>query len=128
MKEVKGSTVGYGDRLQGVKKGWGCGYVTIPKGHPALARLLDADDSFFYYEVDNFTEQITFSATQKDGSYKIGFDTAHSWNDERQDELWVTEKVSELKASIEAYTIDDAKKLLEGKIARLNYEFENLVD
>ena len=88
--------------------GWGCGYVTIPKGHPILIRRL-IESNYLY--VTGFSYEITYCQNDEEGNLVIGFDTAHSWNNiTNSDEQYVIKTTLELKALIDAYTFDDAKK------------------
>lgn len=90
--------------------GWGCGYVLIPLEHPFLVKRLLNDDSYFYPQIEDFSEEITF-CKEENGLLKIGFDTAHSWNNlENSSKTFVDLKTRELKKCIDSYTILDAKK------------------
>ena len=98
-------------RIQ-ARTGWGCGYVHIPKDHPFLVQLSQQNDSYFYLSPENCPEEITFSEWDCDNKdyYIIGFDTAHSWNDDSQDKEYVTLKANEIKDLVDNYTIEDAKQ------------------
>ena len=101
--------VGYSEIFKSqCKVGWGCGYVHIPKDHPFLVQLLD-NEGYFYLQPEDCPEEITLSEWDDDQEYYIiGFDTAHSWNDSRQDEQYVTAQAYKIKALIDAYTTTNA--------------------
>lgn len=85
------------------KSGWGCGYVTIPKNHPAY-RVAEIErkriPDFFYWQPPGFTDEVTLCEFRDDGLF-IGFDTAHLWNSKSQDRQWVFEKTLELAHCVE---------------------------
>jgi len=104
--------------------GWGCGYVLIPLEHPFLVKQLLNNDSYFYPQINGFNEEITFCEEQ-DGFLKIGFDTAHRWNNlENSSKLYVETKTNELKQCIDNYTMLDAKKEVENHFKQLKETFK----
>lgn len=125
MKTIETKVVGYSeDFIKSVKRGWGCGYVLIPLEHPFLVKALLNDDSYFYPQIDNFSEEITYC--EYEGDYlRIGFDTAHSWNSNKQDELWVQQKTNELKDCIDNYTILNAKLEVQKHFIDLRTKFKD---
>lgn len=91
-------------------RGWGCGYVLIPKGHPYRVVEKLNEDVYFYPQIEGFSEEITYSEVNELGELKIGFDTAHSYcNAETHNETFVRTKTYELKTLIENFTKDDAQ-------------------
>ena len=66
-------------------KGWGNGYVILPKKHPFHG--IDYDIINLYVDVNG---GLTYSDTDENGNWKIGFDTAHSWD---TPEMWPEEAV-----------------------------------
>jgi hypothetical protein len=103
------STMKYGDDFKSHIRsiGWGCGYVHIPKDHPILIKLNEGWGN--YLEPDNCPEEITYSEWDKDKEYfVIGFDTAHSYNNDSHDEAYITAQANAIKESVDAYTHEDA--------------------
>tara|TARA_R110000782_G_scaffold179542_2_gene270237 strand:- start:1635 stop:2045 length:411 start_codon:yes stop_codon:yes gene_type:complete len=134
MNKLKTKTVAYeGSFLRLHNTGWGCGYVIIPKNHPILIkRLINIYDGCnFYLQPDGFSDEITYCEEQQDsdnkytGDFKIGFDTAHSWNNSSHDEAWVLEKTEELKICVNNYTEADAKSEAEKQILSTINSFKN---
>lgn len=81
--------------------GWGNGYVTIPKGHPLHGK--DYDIIHDLIPKLHVNGGLTFSDSAdslkwnelpkgSEGSWVVGFDTAHSWDTL---EMWSKEKVME---------------------------------
>lgn len=101
--------------INSTNSGWGCGYVLIPKNHPILVKLLFENDAYFYLQIPGFSEEITLSEWEPNGEfYRIGFDTAHRWNNIENSSLGFVEfKTNELKRLVDSYTILDAKKEVE---------------
>jgi hypothetical protein len=96
-----------------LKTGWGCGYVHIPKDHPILVQLLVEENMgyLYYLQPEDCPEEITFSDWDKDREYYvIGFDTAHTYNNDSHDEEYVINRAREIKDLINAYTAEDAHK------------------
>lgn len=112
--ETKMSFIPYEDSFkEACHTGWGCGYVHIPKGHPILVKLItDADPGWtFYLQPEGAEQEITLSSWDKaEEFYIIGFDTAHSYNDASNDEAWVIAETEKIKALVDAYTEEDAKR------------------
>ena len=104
------STIAYEDDFKSsCKTGWGCGYVHIPKDHPILVKLIGNDGWGDYLQPDNCPEEITLSQWDKEGEYFIiGFDTAHSHNNDTHGMQYVTDRANEIKALVDAYTAEDA--------------------
>ena len=104
--------------------GWGCGYVLIPLEHPFLVKRLLNNDNYFYPQIEYFSEEITY-CEEVNGVLKVGFDTAHSWNNlENSSKLFVELKTNELKNCIDRYTISDAKKEVELHFESLKLTFK----
>lgn len=105
--------------------GWGCGYVLIPLEHPFLVKRLLNEDTYFYPQINGFIEEITFCEEQN-GFLKIGFDTAHRWNNlENSPKIWVEQKANELKRCIDNYTITDAKLEVQKMFIDLRTKFKD---
>jgi hypothetical protein len=118
------STIAYEDDFKTIgRTGWGCGYVHIPKDHPILVKTLVSDGWLNYLTPDGCPEEITFSQWDKEQEYYvIGFDTAHSYNNDSHDETYVTEQANAIKLLVDAYTSEQAKKFAMdeiGKVIRL---------
>jgi hypothetical protein len=118
------STIAYEEDLKTIGiTGWGCGYVHIPKDHPILVKTLVSDGWLNYLTPDGCPEEITFSQWDKEQEYYvIGFDTAHSYNNDSHDEAYVTEQANAIKLLVDAYTSEQAKKFAMdeiGKVIRL---------
>jgi hypothetical protein len=97
------------------ERGWGNGYVLIPKGHPYLIHQLLTDlDPYGYLSIPDFHQEITFNEWTKDNEYwKIGFDTNHRYNNSTHDKQWVTKQCEELKAIIDNYTFEEGNILID---------------
>jgi hypothetical protein len=128
MKTVT-SVVENRDRFSTLRDtGWGCGYVTIPEGHPIMIQLLDdTQDNNFHLWVFGFSQEITLSMFLDNGDYKIGFDTAHVYNNSSHDEAWVRDKAEELKILVDAFTMEDAREFYNEKIGRIARDARELV-
>jgi hypothetical protein len=115
------STVAYAEDFKTLgKTGWGCGYVHIPKDHPILVETLVSDDWGDYLQPKDCPEEITFSRWDKENEYyMIGFDTAHSYNNDSHDEAYVTEQANAIKLLVDAYTPEQAKKFAMDEISRV---------
>jgi hypothetical protein len=118
------STIAYKEEFKTIgRTGWGCGYVHIPKDHPILVKTLVSDGWGDYLQPDGCPEEITFSQWDKEQEYFIiGFDTAHSYNNDSHDEAYVTEQANAIKLLVDAYTSEQAKKFAMdeiGKVIRL---------
>jgi len=89
--------------------GWGCGYVHIPKDHPILVELEEGWGN--YLSPKDCPEEITFTQWDKDNEYlMIGFDTAHSYNNDSHDEDYVIDRANEIKLLVDEYTAEDANQ------------------
>lgn len=109
--------VGYDRKFQeNCNTGWGCGYIAIPLDHPkAIAHFerVEADrlrvsqaraDEYFYvneyYQQENsLNQEITLTETENINGVDylvIGFDTAHSWNNETHNFGWVFRETKEM--------------------------------
>lgn len=119
---------------EGFKKscntGWGCGYVEVPASHPffkiAKIEMLDGYD---YIQLRNFDEEITWcEITGKNDNevLTIGFDTAHSYNNSSHDKKYVEEKTEQMQNCVDAYTLDDVKKLKTQKITDYVIKINNI--
>jgi hypothetical protein len=118
------STIAYEDDFKTIgRTGWGCGYVHIPKDHPILVKTLVSDGWGDFLQPDGCPEEITLSQWDKEQEYFIiGFDTAHSYNNDSHDEAYVTEQANAIKLLVDAYTSEQAKKFAMdeiGKVTRL---------
>jgi hypothetical protein len=118
------STIAYEEEFKTIgKTGWGCGYVHIPKDHPILVKTLVSDGWGDFLQPDGCPEEITLSQWDKEQEYFIiGFDTAHSYNNDSHDEAYVTEQANAIKLLVDAYTSEQAKKFAMdeiGKVIRL---------
>ena len=113
--------------IQSCNTGWGCGYVLIPKNHPILVKLLFENDGYFYLQLPNFSEEITLSEWVSNGEfYKIGFDTAHGWNNlENSGINFVEAKALEMQKIIDSYTIDHAKAEVNDYLNSVKSKFDN---
>jgi len=102
------STMAYDDNFKSSRKtGWGCGYVHIPKDHPILVELEEGWGN--YLSPKDCIEEITFTQWDKEKDYLvIGFDTAHSHNNDTHGMQYVTDRANEIKALVDAYTAEDA--------------------
>lgn len=104
------------------KTGWGCGYVHIPKDHPILVELEEGWGH--YLQPVNCPEEITFTEWDKEKEYLvIGFDTAHSWNNDSHDEEYVTQQANDIKLLVDAYTADDARRYAHEQIKLVYSKF-----
>jgi len=104
--------------------GWGCGYVNIPKDHPILVQLVDNEGWGNYLQPDGCPEEITYSQWNEDGEhFRIGFDTAHSYNNESHDEAYVTAQANAIKAIVDAYTEQDAHDYAASRIQEVIIKF-----
>jgi hypothetical protein len=118
------STIAYEEEFKTIgRTGWGCGYVHIPKDHPILVKTLVSDGWGDFLQPDGCPEEITLSQWDKEQEYFIiGFDTAHSYNNDSHDEAYVTEQANAIKLLVDAYTSEQAKKFAMdeiGKVTRL---------
>lgn len=113
------------DFIKSTNSGWGCGYVLIPLTHPFLVKQLLNNDTYFYPQIDGFSEEITYC--ENEGDYLcIGFDMAHSWNNiENSTKAVVEAKTNELKTLIDNYTMLDAKKEVENYFKELQTKFKD---
>jgi hypothetical protein len=95
------------------QKGWGNGYVILPKEHPFYGVEYDI--------LNNYVSAhggLTYSDTDEDGNWKVGFDTAHAWD---TPENWPKEAVikhtEELRDQfielVNQFTIEQVKKIVE---------------
>jgi hypothetical protein len=115
------STIAYAEDFKTLgKTGWGCGYVHIPKDHPILVETLVSDGWGDYLQPKDCPEEITLSRWDKENEYyMIGFDTAHSYNNDSHDEAYVTEQANAIKLLVDAYTPEQAKKFAMDEISRV---------
>ncbi len=104
------STTAYAEDFKTIgRTGWGCGYVHIPKDHPILVQLIGNESWGDYLQPDNCPQEITLSAWDENKEYYIiGFDTAHSYNNDSHDEAYVTEQANVIKSLVDAYTAEHA--------------------
>ena len=87
--------------------GWGCGYVRIKPTHPCykdiLIEQIRQDVHHIMYSVD-FSDQITYTNFNEDGSCTLGFDTAHSHNSNKETEQDLINTTLELFEAINHIT------------------------
>ncbi len=106
------STIAYEEDFKTIAKtGWGCGYVHIPKDHPILVELLGEENMGYYnyLQPKHCPEEITFTQWDKEKEYLIiGFDTAHTYNNDSHDEAYVTSQANTIKSLVDSYTSYDA--------------------
>lgn len=117
------STIAYEDDFKTIgRTGWGCGYVHIPKDHPILVELEEGWGH--YLEPANCPQEITFTSWDKDGDYLvIGFDTAHSWNNDSHDEVYITQQAYAIKTLVDSYTADDANQYAKEQIRLITEKY-----
>ena len=102
------------------KTGWGCGYVHIPKDHPILVETLVSDGWGDYLQPKDCPQEITFTEWDKDKEHLIiGFDTAHSYNNDSHDEAYIKEQANIIKDLVDAYTSEQAKKFAMDEISKV---------
>ena len=102
------------------KTGWGCGYVHIPKDHPILVETLVSDGWGDYLQPKDCPQEITFTGWDKDKEHLIiGFDTAHSYNNDSHDEAYIKEQANIIKDLVDAYTSEQAKKFAMDEISKV---------
>ncbi len=120
-------TIAYDDEFKNhCKTGWGCGYVHIPKDHPILVQLLGEDNMGYtpYLQPEDCPEEITFSNWDKEKEYYIiGFDTAHTYNNDSHDEAHVTEQANIIKSLVDKYTAEDAYNYALNEIDQVRRKF-----
>ena len=123
------STVAYAEDFKtGNKTGWGCGYVHIPKDHPILVETLVSDGWGDYLQPKDCPEEITLSRWDKDQEYyMIGFDTAHSYNNDSHDEAYVTAQANAIKDIVDAYTVHDAHNYADLRISDVINKFSKFL-
>lgn len=109
MREVIVKISGYIDDIPSFKRGWGCGYVYIPKEHPILVNLYSQEFiNYSYLQPENCEEEITFSMWDSSMDYYIiGFDTSHYYNDSSHDEEYVMNQTIKIKEIVDSYTFED---------------------
>ena len=129
MKETFISTMGYDARFKEHHRGgWGCGYVNIPKDHPILVQLVDNEGWGNYLQPDGCPEEITYSEWEKDGEhFRIGFDTAHSYNHSGHDEQYVIDQSNAIKAIVDAYTVQNAHDYAASRIEDVVLKFSKFL-
>ena len=117
------STVAYTEDFKTRDRtGWGCGYVHIPKDHPILVELEEGWGK--YLQPNNCPQEITFTQWDKDKEYLIiGFDTAHSYNNDSHDEAYIKEQANIIKDLVDAYTADDARRYANDQIELVKTKF-----
>lgn len=113
------------------KTGWGCGYVIIPKEHPILVKERINSSSYdFYIQPEGFDQEISYcrKVVGEDkkftGEWKIGFDTAHRYNNATHDKEWVEKKTEELKVCVESYTKEHARQEAQEYIEKIKSQLK----
>lgn len=94
--------VGYNNQ-PAIKRGWGCGYVMIPKNHPFITYLEQSDDQWITHP--SFEQEITYHKNKTVNGIDylvIGFDTSHSYNDETHDFDYVFNETIKLQNAIDS--------------------------
>jgi len=121
------STHAYSEDFKTIgKTGWGCGYVHIPKEHPILVNTLTDDGYGNYLQPDGCPEEITFTDWDKDKEHLIiGFDTAHSYNNDSHDEAYIIAQANIIKDLVDAYTAEDASKHATEQIQLVMDKYKN---
>ena len=102
-------TVGYDSAFKKAMNGrigWGCGYILIPLDHKFLQskEVVDEDSVMWYTQIPSFSEEITLDESKVVNgiTYKcLGFDTAHSWNNDTHNYEWVLNKTLEMQRIVE---------------------------
>jgi hypothetical protein len=117
------STMAYEEDFKtNCRTGWGCGYVHIPKDHPILVELEEGWGK--YLQPDNCPQEITFTGWDKEKEHLIiGFDTAHSYNNDSHDEAYIIEQCNAIKDLVDAYTADDARRYAQEQIELVYSKF-----
>lgn len=102
--------------LQGINwgfpRGWGNGYVVIPKGHPLHGvpymdiENIDVHGGLTFGEMveklEDWEEWSNGKITKEDiGCYVVGFDTAHTCSNESMDMDWVEQETIRLKEQLQ---------------------------
>ena len=87
----------------GIRKGWGNGYVILPKNHPWYGKSimeLDVDVNggiTFSRKVDDWLVENWNGLIKSDlGKWIVGFDTAHAWNNSADDKEYVEREAERL--------------------------------
>lgn len=124
MKETFINTIGYEKEFKtNCRTGWGCGYVHIPKDHPILVELEEGWGN--YLQPKDCPEEITYTRWDEKSEYLvIGFDTAHSYNNNSHDEAYVTEQANIIKSLVDAYTAEDANEYAKEQIELVKKKYE----
>jgi hypothetical protein len=119
------STIKYEEDFKTIgRTGWGCGYVHIPKDHPILVETLVSDCWGDYLQPKDCPQEITFTRWDKENEYyMIGFDTAHSYNNDSHDEAYIIEQANIIKDLVDAYTADDARRYAHEQIKLVYSKF-----
>lgn len=121
------STVAYGENFKAkLRTGWGCGYVHIPKDHPILVELLGEENMGYYnyLQPKHCPEEITITEWDKEKEYLIiGFDTAHTYNNDSHDEAYVTSQANIIKSLVDSYTAEDAYNYAINEIDQVTRKF-----
>ena len=74
-----------------------------------LVLLVDNEGWGNYLQPDGCPEEITYSQWNEDREhFRIGFDTAHSYNHSGHDEQYVIDQSNAIKALVDAYTVQHA--------------------
>lgn len=106
-------------------RGWGNGYLIIPIDHPAVTYWATEEnidlpkviknvwgDGLFgqYMQLPEMEQEITYTKYENwnDQDYiRIGFDTAHIYNNQEHDYSYVLRETLKLKAIVDSYMGDN---------------------
>lgn len=80
---IENPTIKYGNTI--IQRGWGNGYVIVPKGHPWYKKDYEVINCLIY-------GGLTYSQQEKRDTWKVGFDTNHHGD---TIEIWTYVKVAE---------------------------------
>jgi len=84
MKRVIPMVIPYDESFRRMANiGWGCGYVLIPTMYTEVCNKLGREGEYYGCTIPGFDDEITFNELTKIGDeeyLKLGFDTAHSYN------------------------------------------------
>ena len=77
-----------------------------------------------YLQPKDCPQEITLFQWDKEKEYFIiGFDTDHSWNNDLNDETYVTEQANAIKLLVDAYTLEHAKQHAKEQIGAVTRKY-----